>query len=596
MDEETRIAHLASFPELNPNPVLELDPAGKVLYANPAVGKILREQGMSENPRLFLPGDFSLILPEILDGGHEVEREVRTGDRTFLVSMSWTPRSGTIRIYTRDITDRKQVEIALRESERRFRSLFEHMLDGYAYCRMLFEDGRPEDFVYLDINPAFEKLTGLRDVIGKKVSEVIPGVQESNPELFEIYGRVADSGRPERFETFLPALGIWFSISVFSPERDHFVAVFDNITERKRAEEALRRAHTYLDQILQTTSDSFITLDRGWRFRYVNHVALHLTGRSTGELLDRTIWEVFPEILGTPLEEAYRTAMEKGVSVRLENLSRVARGRWFDVEAHPMEDGITIVAHEVTDRKAAEAERERLINELMQKNAELERFTYTVSHDLKSPLITIKGFLGFLEEDVRGGDAGRLIADLSRIRQAADKMQGLLEDLLQLSRVGRIVNPPTRVSLGEITKEATDLVAGEILKRGVKISIAPGLPDVYGDRARLVEVMQNLLENAVKFMGSQAEPRIEIGIGEKGGTSAFFIRDNGIGIDPRYHDRIFGLFEKLGRNSEGSGVGLALVKRIIEYHGGQIWVESEGEGKGSTFWFTLPPPPAEAKE
>ncbi|HLF89301.1 MAG TPA: PAS domain S-box protein, partial [Anaerolineales bacterium] len=149
---------------------------------------------------------------------------------------------GGIIISAEDITVPKLAEQALRESEERFRSLFENMINGFAYCRMLYENGQPDDFIYLDVNDAFEKLTGLKDVSGKRVTEVIPGIRESNPELFEIYGRVALTGKAEKFETYVPFLGqgIWFSVSVYSPQREHFVAVFETITERKQAEEALR--------------------------------------------------------------------------------------------------------------------------------------------------------------------------------------------------------------------------------------------------------------------------------------------------------------------------------------------------------------------
>ncbi len=240
------------------------------------------------------------------------------------------------------------------------------------------------------------------------------------------------------------------------------------------------------------------------------------------------------------------------------------------------------------ERERHLAEREGLIAELEAKNAELERFNYTVSHDLKSPLVTIKGFLGLLRRDAANGDLDRLDHDVQRISAAADKMHTLLEELLELSRVGHQVGHAAEVSLSDLAFEALELAGGLIAESEAEIDIAPDLPPVVGDRVRLVEVYQNLITNALKYMGSQSAPRIEIGHENNGNGRSFYVRDNGVGIDPRYHDKIFGLFERLDAGSEGSGIGLALVKRIIEMHGGRIWVESQGVGCGSTFYFTLP--------
>jgi PAS domain S-box-containing protein len=244
----------------------------------------------------------------------------------------------------------------------------------------------------------------------------------------------------------------------------------------------------------------------------------------------------------------------------------------------------------VIKRMRVETEQKRLITELEAKNSELERFAYTVSHDLKSPLITIRGFLGFLEKDAASGNVERFKTDIGRISEATNKMQQLLNGLLELSRVGRLMNPAQLVSFEDITREAIAIVHGQIDALGAEVVIQEGLPTVYGDRARLVEVIQNLLDNAVKFTSHQVNPRIEIGVREpdEAGKPVFFVRDNGLGIDPQFHERIFGLFNKLNTESEGTGIGLALVKRIIEFHDGRIWVESEGRGKGSTFYFTLP--------
>ena len=233
------------------------------------------------------------------------------------------------------------------------------------------------------------------------------------------------------------------------------------------------------------------------------------------------------------------------------------------------------------------AELEHANKELEQKNAELERFTYSVSHDLKSPLITISGYLGYLKEDIIAGNVERLEKDTQRIASAVDKMDRLLTDVLELSRIGRMVNPSETIRFEEIIAEAVEAIRGRLDARGVSVQTQPNLPLVHGDKARLTEVLQNLIDNAAKFFGEQPDPIIEIGVaGEENGRAIFFVKDNGIGISPEYHEQIFGLFNRLDVNVEGTGVGLALVKRIIEFHGGRIWVESE-LGKGSTFYFTL---------
>ena len=234
-------------------------------------------------------------------------------------------------------------------------------------------------------------------------------------------------------------------------------------------------------------------------------------------------------------------------------------------------------------------QRQALINELEDKNAELERFTYTVSHDLKSPLVTITGFLGFLENDALSGNVERIKSNINRIAAAAKKMQALLNDLLELSRIGRLMNPPEDIPFIDIVNEAIDRVRGHLDEVDAIIEIQQEFPIIKGDRERLIEVVQNLIENAVKYAKPETNPRIEIGssVSDENGNTTFHVRDNGIGIAPEYYERIFGLFNKLNPHSEGTGIGLSLVKRIIEVHNGRVWVESE-KGEGATFYFSLP--------
>ena len=241
---------------------------------------------------------------------------------------------------------------------------------------------------------------------------------------------------------------------------------------------------------------------------------------------------------------------------------------------------------DVTEQKLAEQERDRLIEELEARNMELERFTYTVSHDLKAPLITIRGFIGLLEQDLEAGDTARIAEDIDKISAASAGMREVLDDLLRLSRVGRFVGPSTENPLSELVNEIASALGGVL--GGIEIQVKEDLPVLYGDRARLMELLRNLLENAAKFMGGQPHPIIEVGAVEKDREVECYVLDNGAGIEERYHERIFGLFETLGDTESGNGVGLALAKRIVEYHGGRIWVESAGAGRGARFVFTLP--------
>jgi len=229
--------------------------------------------------------------------------------------------------------------------------------------------------------------------------------------------------------------------------------------------------------------------------------------------------------------------------------------------------------------------------ELQNQNAELERFNYTVSHDLKAPLVTIKGFLGLLKRDINAENQGAVASDIGQINAAADKMGQLLDELLELSKIGRQMNAAEVRDLDSLVREAAKRVAIQMENQGVDLQIAPGMPQVYGDPGRLLEVFQNLIDNSTKFMGEQKHPRIEIGAEFDNGQVHCFVRDNGAGIAPDYHHRVFDLFERLDTKVDGTGIGLALVKRIIEVHGGGIWIESAGQGQGSTFHFTLPAAP-----
>ncbi len=232
--------------------------------------------------------------------------------------------------------------------------------------------------------------------------------------------------------------------------------------------------------------------------------------------------------------------------------------------------------------------REELIDELETKNAELERFTYTVSHDLKSPLVTIKGFIGLLKQDLKADDMERVTKDLEQIAFASDNMSDLLGDILELSRVGRVMNKFEMIPLNEIFNIAVTLLHGPIEQSGAVINVQENMPDVYADSKRITEVAQNLLENAMKFKCKDKSAVINVSAYVDHDMVICCVEDNGVGIAAEYHDLIFGLFERLDQSVEGTGIGLALIKRIIDVHKGELTVESEGVNKGAKFCFSLP--------
>jgi signal transduction histidine kinase len=252
---------------------------------------------------------------------------------------------------------------------------------------------------------------------------------------------------------------------------------------------------------------------------------------------------------------------------------------------------------EVTERQRVEAvlrdkekQQEALLAELSAKNAELGTFVYTVSHDLKTPIVTIEGFIGALREDFadRLSETGEKY--LGYMSEAARKMEVLINDLLNLSRIGRLAEVKTEFPLGDLLHEVMEALRPQMEARGIEVLIQPQLPVVYGERKRISQAVDNLLNNSVKYIGKDnPSPRIEVGCLDQDGQAVFFVRDNGIGIEDRYFDKIFNIFERLPaakREGEGTGIGLTIVKRIVELHGGRIWLDSE-PGKGTTFFFTL---------
>lgn len=492
----------------------------------------------------------------------------------------------------KEIHERSVVEIELRASEERFRTVFQ--ASPVATLISSLEEGR-----IIDANRAYWKLTGFdpQQSIGKMAVEIGIWKNEAERDRFVDQLKRNRSIYDPEYQ-FINQLGESISTLAFYElvnlgNGDSILTMLHDVTDQKQAEDALKNTEARTRAILASIPDMIFEISKDGIFLDAMASSDLRFVMPPEKFPGGNIRDLFPKVIAEQAMFAIERALETDQLHAFEYELPSAEGVQFyeaRVSAVSSESAI-IMVRDISQRKWVETERENMINELEEKNSELERFTYTVSHDLKSPLITIRGFLGFLEQDAFSGNTVRLKSDIIRIADATDKMQNLLNDLLELSRVGRLMNAYEEVDFKAIANEAVQIVQGRLSAAEVQVHIQGNFPKVFGDRQRLVEVMQNLLDNAAKFIGAQSPPRIEIGFnGYEGDKPIFFVKDNGVGIDPVHFERIFGLFNKLDAASEGTGIGLALVKRIIEFHGGRIWVQSE-VGKGSTFFFTLPVEP-----
>jgi PAS domain S-box-containing protein len=410
----------------------------------------------------------------------QIDARAKSGKvKTVLLSMTPISLDGEACLIATvmDISRRMRAEKALRESEERYRGLFENMVEGFAYCRIEYELDKPADFTYLAVNTSFSRLTGLSDVVGRRASEVVPGIRERDPVFFELVTTVTTARVPDRFELEISSLGLWFAISVYFPAPGFFVAVFDVINERKEAEV----------KILE---------------------------------------------LNAELEERVR-------------------------------------------RRTAQLE---------EANAELEAFSYSVSHDLRSPLRGIDGWSAAIEEDYGPSLDQTALGYLRRVREEARRMGALIDSLLQLAKVSRAEMSREDLDLSELVRATTARLAEAYPGRAFEFVIQSGLR-AKGDR-RLIEIaLANLLDNACKYTAKRDVAKIEFGLLP---DSSFFVRDNGAGFDMAYASKLFAPFQRMHKASEfpGTGIGLATVHRIVVKHGGKIWAAAAPDA-GAVFHFTL---------
>ena len=508
-------------------------------------------------------------------------------------------------IIHRDNLERKRGEEALRRANTYNRSLIEASLDPLV---TIAPDGK-----ITDVNLATEKVTGCTrdELIGTDFCDYFTDPENARAG----YQRVFREGSVRDYELEIRhrdghTIPVFYNASVYRDETGTIIGVFAaarDITARKRAEEALHRASAYNRTLIEASLDPLVTISPAGKISDVNEATAKVTGVPREKLIGTDFSSYFTE--PEQARAGYREVFERGVVTDFPLTIRHVDGHLTDVlyNASVYKDtegtvlGVFAAARDITERKRVEEEVRKLNEQLEQRvrertaeleaaNKELEAFTYSVSHDLRAPLRHVDGFSKLLVEKHQtelSPDAREYVAT---IRDSVLQMGILIDDLLNLARVGRKQLSMQMTGLNSLVEEIRTELNGANPDRIIDWKIDT-LPFVECDPALIKQVFSNLLSNAVKFTRPRKPAVIEVGTLRQDGHPAVFVRDNGVGFSMKYAHKLFGVFQRLHRTEdfEGTGVGLATVQRIIHKHGGRVWAEAELD-KGATFYFTLGSP------
>jgi PAS domain S-box-containing protein len=498
----------------------------------------------------------------------------------------------------RDITVLIRTEAELKESEERYRSIFEQAAVGIVYADLA---GR-----FFRTNPKMTEITGYTEseLAALTFQEIThpDDLQADLDHLRRLTPGEIHSFQMEKRYRRKNGSAVWVHLTA-STVRDesgkpkYYVGIIEDIEDRKRAEQALRESERRFKNTFENAAVGMAHVGLDGRFIRFNGSLCRITGYPAEELSGLTFQEItHQDDLGVDL--AHIRAILKGEKAYYSTEKRYIHKDgslvWINLTVSLQREDqgepkyFISVIEDISERKRAEEELKRTVAELARSNRELEQFAYIASHDLQTPLRSITCFLDLLARRYKGKlgpDADEFIAFAVG---GAERMHQLINDILVFSRVGIRGKPFERLESREPLERALGNLQAALEESGAEV-MYDELPLVTADRNQLVQLFQNLVENAVKYRKPAEPPRIHIAATEKEGAWEFRVTDNGIGIAPEYGERIFEIFQRLHTIGEypGTGIGLAICKKIVERHGGRIWVESE-PGTGSDFYFTLP--------
>lgn len=542
-----------------------------------------------------------------------------------------------VRGFLIDITERKQAEIKLVKSEKRYHTLFENMTSGFVLFEAVQNDqGIPIDLNILAANKGFETTTGLnlKESIGKRLTTVLPGIENDEADWIGTYGKIALTGESKQFEQGSELLNVYYEVTAYQAEENQCAVLFDDISERKLAEVTLRQSEIHFRQLFENNPQIMWIYDlESLQFKDVNETAILKYGYSKEEFLSMTIKDIRSleevSLLLKNIKDSseefqesgiWRHQLKDGTIIFVEIFSHILN---FDQKPSRL-----VLVNDVTERHQAEEElnkyrnhledlieertleleksEEALLNlvddlnlkqiqleisnqKLAEINAEMETFTYSVSHDLKAPLRGIDGYSNLLQEIYANELNDEAKTFVTNIRTGTQQMNQIIEDLLAYSRLDRTLITNTNININQFAKHIIQLYQKEL--SDFKFEVDNQLPNsnIVADVDALSIAFRNIFENAIKFTKLVENPKITILLEDKLESWHLLISDNGIGFDMKYYDKVFQIFQRLHRVEEypGTGIGLAMVQKALQRMGGEVWASSE-LGKGTTFYMEIP--------
>ena len=493
-------------------------------------------------------------------------------------------------------------------------SIFDNMLDGLACCQMIFdEQGNPVDWIYIQVNKNFAKLTGLKNAEGKKVTELIPGIKTSNPELFEIYGRVSLGAKPERFETYVEPLAIWFLVSVYSPKKGFFVAIFQNITDQKQKDKDLNDARLAAvnvledlqaeknalalvnardEAILANIGDGLVVADLNRRVIFLNVSGEQMLGWKAGEVLGRDWFDV----VALKDNRGQKVPLDKSFVQKVLNTTTTTTDNYF----YTKKDGFVFPVSITASKISVKGKPMGVIAVFrdISKEKEVEKlrtdFLSLASHQLRTPLSGIKWLIETLNRGILGSVNQKQKEYLDQIYQINERMIKLVFDMLNALRLegGGGSFQKEKISVLKLHNELTLMMESAAKSKGVI------LKNILKDHKEItvemdVQILQSILEcflsNAINYSPSGQE--VVIDCKEETTAFVFIVKDKGIGIPKEEQEHILERFYRASNakkfKPDGTGLGLYIASMLAEKIGAKIIFDSK-EGKGSTFYLRLP--------